>query len=500
MQLLKGETLQQRLNREGRLSLAETVRIARQTAKGLEVAHRHGLVHRDVKPSNLWLEASTGRVTILDFGLAHTLHNNPQLTGSGVIIGTPAYMAPEQAAGRSVDARSDLFSLGCVLYRMCTGKPAFEGADTLAVLTALATETPAPARDCNAEVPRALSGLIARLLAKNPADRPRSAREVIEHLEEIDLGPSTAEKPAPARNDVVPSAGRAANRRLVAAVAVLGVLAVLVAGSFFLRGLGGDRRAAGKPEPPAQPPAPAASAAKIRLLVPAYFYPGGDGMQHWDRLLASGSSGEIVVIVNPGSGPGAQVDANYSAVLGRVRKAGLRPIGYVSTKHAERPLAEVKADVDRWLRFYPEIQGFFFDEQASAAAKVEYYLAVSQHAREKIEKALIISNPGTMCAPEYLTRRATDVVCVTERSHEDALHLAPGTSEETSRRFAVLIYGVDQAERMRQLMQQAIKDRVGYVLVTEGKQPNPWDRLPTWWEAERAIVHEANSPGGAKEP
>src|SRR5207248_8689336 len=107
-------------------------------------------------------------------------------TQSGAIIGTPAYLAPEQARGEKVDVRSDLFSLGCVLYRLCTGELPFKGRDTLATLSALAVETPKPVVQLNPEVPPALSALIMRLLAKNPAQRPPSARQVIEALKRIE--------------------------------------------------------------------------------------------------------------------------------------------------------------------------------------------------------------------------------------------------------------------------------------------------------------------------
>jgi serine/threonine protein kinase/phage FluMu protein Com len=116
MQYLKGESLDQRLKRQGRLPLKQVVRIGRETALGLDAAHQRGLVHRDIKPANLWLEAGSDRVKILDFGVARGGGSNANLTSAGAVIGTPAYMAPEQANARPVDSRTDLFSLGCVLY------------------------------------------------------------------------------------------------------------------------------------------------------------------------------------------------------------------------------------------------------------------------------------------------------------------------------------------------------------------------------------------------
>jgi serine/threonine protein kinase len=214
MPLLHGETLDSRLRRERVLSLETALRIGRQIADGLRVAHEHGLTHRDIKPANIWLEGkdeggtmkdeqespsissllgssftlhpSSFRIKILDFGLARPSQDDSHLTQTGVVAGTPLYMAPEQGAGEAIDHRSDLFSLGSVLYRMVTGQPPFAGKNTLAVLRALAVESPKPPRELNAAVPAALSDLILRLLAKKPEDRPQSAREVIAAISEIE--------------------------------------------------------------------------------------------------------------------------------------------------------------------------------------------------------------------------------------------------------------------------------------------------------------------------
>jgi serine/threonine protein kinase len=209
MQLLQGETLDARLKRQGLLPVPEVMRIGREIAAGLAAAHDKGLIHRDIKPANVWLEAPGGRVKILDFGLVRatgaagpapepTVAPSATLTGSdqrltqeGAIIGTPAYMAPEQALGRSAtDARSDLFSLGCILYRLCTGRAAFEGADTAGTLLAVATHQPPAPRQLNPGVPPALSDLVMRLLAKRPEDRPPSAGHVVEAIRAIERDPT----------------------------------------------------------------------------------------------------------------------------------------------------------------------------------------------------------------------------------------------------------------------------------------------------------------------
>jgi serine/threonine protein kinase len=193
--LLKGETLDNRLQRTERLPMPEVLRIGREIAAGLAAAHARGLIHRDIKPANVWLEATGGRVKILDFGLARAVaeaQESPQateassggagLTLTGAVLGTPAYMAPEQARGGSVDARADLFSLGAVLYRMVTGQVPFPGSDVTAVLSAVAKEQPVAPRLRNPKVPARLSHLILALLAKGPADRPNSAAAVADGL------------------------------------------------------------------------------------------------------------------------------------------------------------------------------------------------------------------------------------------------------------------------------------------------------------------------------
>ncbi len=190
MPLLRGETLEDRLRREGALPPAEVVRVGREIALGLEAAHAKGLVHRDIKPANVWLESdAAGRVKILDFGLARPAAD-AKVTQEGAIIGTPAFMAPEQANGGRVDARSDLFSLGCVLYRAATGEDPFRGSDAVAVLLAVASQNPRPPREVNPAAPPALSALVMRLLAKDPADRTASAREVIEGLTKAEAEPT----------------------------------------------------------------------------------------------------------------------------------------------------------------------------------------------------------------------------------------------------------------------------------------------------------------------
>jgi serine/threonine protein kinase len=189
MELLGGESLAAWMERKGKADVTEVLRLGREIASGLAVIHGHGLIHRDIKPDNIWLEAPSGRVKILDFGLARFVKDDIQLTQTGTVMGTPAFMAPEQARGQAVDGRTDLFSLGCVLYALATGSKPFHADNTMAVLTALAVDNPRPVHEINPAIPPALSELVTQLLAKKPEDRPTSAELVRERLAQIEANP-----------------------------------------------------------------------------------------------------------------------------------------------------------------------------------------------------------------------------------------------------------------------------------------------------------------------
>ncbi len=182
MEFIPGETLQQRLDRTGPLDVAEVVRIGRQIAEGLAAAHANDLIHRDIKPAQHPARGrGRSRVKITDFGLARAA-DDASISQSGVIAGTPMYMAPEQALGDKLDQRADLFSLGSVLYQMAAGRPPFRANSTLAVLKRVAEDTPRPIREIIPETPQWLCDIIAKLHAKNPDDRFQSAREVADVL------------------------------------------------------------------------------------------------------------------------------------------------------------------------------------------------------------------------------------------------------------------------------------------------------------------------------
>jgi len=180
-EFVPGESLHTRLARCGPLDVAQVIHIGKQVASGLAAAHALGVVHRDVTPGNILIKENS-EVKITDFGLARVV-DEARVSRSGVVAGTPDYMAPEQARGEAVGHRADLFSLGSVLYALCTGRAPFAADGALATLKRVCEETPAPIRDINPRVPEWLAAVIAKLQAKDPTERFRSAAEVAEALE-----------------------------------------------------------------------------------------------------------------------------------------------------------------------------------------------------------------------------------------------------------------------------------------------------------------------------
>ena len=181
MEFIEGESLQQKLDREGPFSIAEILDVGRQIAAGLAVAHSQNLIHRDIKPANILIERETGRVQITDFGLARAVKESGN-TPLGLMSGTPQYMSPEQAEGKPIDHRSDLFSLGSVLYALTTGSPPFRSSNSLAVLRRVVEQQPQALNETRPGLPPAFVEFVKRLLEKSPGQRPQSADEIVECL------------------------------------------------------------------------------------------------------------------------------------------------------------------------------------------------------------------------------------------------------------------------------------------------------------------------------
>jgi eukaryotic-like serine/threonine-protein kinase len=275
MELLRGETLKEALRR-GPLSVTEVITFSRQAAAALAAAHAQGIVHRDIKPANIFVSQparGTKQIKILDFGLAKQQgvgdlqdsgeatatfgglatsagtdggRANPDLTSPGSTLGTVAYMSPEQAKGELLDARTDLFSLGVVMYEMATGSKPFVGQSTAELFVALLTKDPAPVSAANPTMPVELDGIVAKLLAKEKEQRYQTAEEVLQDLEAVDAQAShgssgkvtaasgthaaaPAEAHPAAQN--LPNAERARGRRMPLLMAAA-VIVLLLAGAF----------------------------------------------------------------------------------------------------------------------------------------------------------------------------------------------------------------------------------------------------------------------------
>ena len=222
MRCIDGPSLRQLLGTQKRLSVGDAARIARQAADALAYAHSHDIVHRDIKPDNILLDKS-GYVMVTDFGIAKAAQaatvgsDGSQLTTEGMIIGTPQYMSPEQASGDPVDGRSDIYSLGIVLYQMLTGNPPFDGPSSASILAKQLTQTPAPVRRERPDVSEDLALVLSRMLEKDPAKRFQTAAEVSRAL--VDALPTAA------RNRV-----RVPLRRRLSAMLFKSLLGLAVAG------------------------------------------------------------------------------------------------------------------------------------------------------------------------------------------------------------------------------------------------------------------------------
>ena len=286
MPYVRGASLEKRLRQTGALPVVEVLRIGMQIAAGLAAAHAQGLVHRDIKPANILLEEGVERVWITDFGLARAA-DDASLTRTGVIAGTPEYMSPEQAGGRAVDHRSDLFSLGSVLYTLCAGRPPFRAATALAVLRRVEEERPRPIRESNPEVPDWLARVVDRLLAKDPAGRFRGAAEVaallegyLAHLRQPGTVPPPDLPPPPDDGPGAPGAGPGAGvaGRLSPRLGLAALVLLTAAGVGILLGVGGGGGAVPRTAPYREDVYQ--DLRNLRELSPGFTLVGDDGAQY----------------------------------------------------------------------------------------------------------------------------------------------------------------------------------------------------------------------------
>ena len=224
MPYIEGESLRERLRREHQLPVEEAVRIGRAIALGLAALHQDGIVHRDIKPENVLLRKD-GEVLVADYGIARalTISATEKITSTGIVVGTPAYMSPEQAGGDAVDARSDQYAWGCIQYEMLAGVPPFHGASSQAVMARHMHEAPPSLRVVRPNLPEALESVVIRAMGKSPADRFANVEALLQTLDRVDL------------TDLRPLAAlqRARRRRLRAAGAVAAVGIALAAYAYF---------------------------------------------------------------------------------------------------------------------------------------------------------------------------------------------------------------------------------------------------------------------------
>ena len=235
MEYVAGEDLKRFIRRAGTLSSGKAINIAKQVCEGLAEAHQLGVIHRDLKPQNIMIDQD-GNAKIMDFGIARFVDTD-RLTGSGVMIGTPEYMSPEQAELTEVDKRADIYSLGIVLYEMVSGRVPFEGGTPLSIAMKHKTEKARNVRELNAQVSADLAGVIGRCMEKAPASRYQSAEELLQDLNRVEQELSTTERVVPKKDRISAkeiTASFQAKKLLIPAAVVVLVIAAAIAIMKFL--------------------------------------------------------------------------------------------------------------------------------------------------------------------------------------------------------------------------------------------------------------------------
>jgi len=242
MEFVPGEDLKSTMKRVGPLGAGKAVSIAKQIGEGLVEAHKLGVVHRDVKPQNIMIDKE-GNARIMDFGIARSLKEKG-VTGEGVIIGTPEYMSPEQAEGKEVDQRSDIYSLGVILFEMVTGRVPFEGDTPLSIAMKHKSEEAQDPRKLNVQIPEDLSLLILKCMEKERENRYQTAEELLHDLSEIEKEIPTTEKIVPERM-IRSKAPRKLPKSFLIPGIILMAAVIIISGYLFFSGIGQKE----KPEP-----------------------------------------------------------------------------------------------------------------------------------------------------------------------------------------------------------------------------------------------------------
>jgi len=206
-------------------------------------------------------------------------------------------------------------------------------------------------------------------------------------------------------------------------------------------------------------------------------------------LIDAAAKVEIVAIANPNSGPGYERNLDYAAIFTEASARGIKLVGYVSTDYGKRSIAEVKNDIDGWVRLYPQIRGFFLDQQSREGTLVAHYEEIRAYVKQKLPDPLVITNPGIPCDEAYLAKAISNVTCVfVNFVGFDQFELPAPLKVYEASRYAALPYNIADVEVMRTVVKDAIIKRIGYLYVSDAKPPNQWGKLPSYWEAEVEAV------------
>jgi Spherulation-specific family 4 len=246
-------------------------------------------------------------------------------------------------------------------------------------------------------------------------------------------------------------------------------------------------------------PVPATAAtpakAKLQVLIPLYIYPQiVNGRSNWLPLVEAANKIPVVAIINPNSGPGGKPNADYIQGLKLLQKGGVKTIGYVATNYGKRPIAEVKADIDLYSAHF-SVQGIFLDEGASDAKLLNYYVETYRYIKSKKKLQQVIVNPGTHIDEAYFSKPAVDQAVIFENFGREWPVYQPSTylPKYDRQRFALMLHGVIDQAKMQSYIDLAVKRNIGYVYITNDADSNPWDSLPSYWQAEVEAIRSKNS-------
>lgn len=274
MEFVKGEDLKSFIRRIGQLPVGKTISIAKQICEGLKEAHLLGVIHRDLKPQNIMIDKN-GNALIMDFGIARSVESDG-VTEAGAMIGTPSYISPEQVDGEKADQRSDIYSLGIIIYEMVTGTTPFKGSTPISIVLKHKTEAPPNPLELNPQIPEGLSKIISRCLEKDRQQRYQNAEEVLADLENVDLGLPTAERTAPKKLPTLPqevTVQFSMKKRFIPIFVFAAAAAIfLVVWLVFLK----------------KAPSPPAGISESHSLAILYFEnnTGDESLDHWKKALA----------------------------------------------------------------------------------------------------------------------------------------------------------------------------------------------------------------------